>query len=215
MEEKFVSIFPYNGNQYLHNIAFDSKKNKGIERTIFLKLRDFLKKRNIILNTYDVEISNPVYRYVYYDLPYPWNFKAWKKIITNRQKNILISFEPPVIIPFNYMKIFHLFFVKVYTWHEVMVDDKKYFKILWPQSSSGIGTRPKKFNKKKFLVFINKNTSPFLPFKLLSSFGMELYSERIRAISFFESKIPNKFSLYGRGWNKQKKYSYLQKDHLN
>ncbi len=210
-EEKFVSIFPYNGKQYLQNVAFDSQKNKGIERSIFLTLKKYLNERNININTYDISIKKAPYKYVYFDLPYPWNFSAWKLIITNRNKNILICNEASLTMPFNYWKILHIFFTKVYTWYDELVDNRKYFKILLPKSSIGVETKPKKFGEKKFLVLINKNTLPFFPFQLLKSFGRELYSERIKSMEFFENAIPDRFFIYGRGWNKPKKYNLTEK----
>ncbi len=205
--KKFVSIFPYNGTAYLHNVAFDIKKNKGVEALIFWKLKKYLNKKNIIINTYDMATQKAPEKYVYFDMPYPWNLRVWKMILLNRRKNILICNESSLIIPFNYWKIFHLFFKKVYTWRDELVDNKKYFKILLPKSSAGIKTKPKNFKKKKFLVTVNKNTYPFYPFQFISSFGRELYTERIKATEFFQRTISDKFDLYGRGWNKPKKYN--------
>lgn len=210
-EPKLVSIFPYNGNQYLRNIAFDIKKNQGIEALIFSTLKKELKKENINIVTYDMISNQDPFKYVYFDMPYPWNIKAWKMIVRNKKKNVLICNESSLIIPFNYWKILHLFFSKVYTWYDPMVDNKKYFRILLSKSSYGIDIKQKKFKDKKFLVVINKNVSSFSPFEILSSFGKELYSERIKAIEFFEKTIPDKFSLYGRGWNKPKKHSLTER----
>lgn len=210
-EQKLVSIFPYNGDQYLRNIAFDIKKNKGIEATIFSTLKKYLKRKNIEIITYDVSTKQSPFKYVYFDMPYPWNFKAWRVIVRNRKKNILICNESALIIPFNYWKILHLFFAKVYTWYEPLIDKKKYRKILHPKSSFGIDKKPKNFKDKNFLILINANKLPFFPFKFLSSFGRELYSERIKAIEYFEKAIPDKFFLYGKGWNKPKKYNLTEK----
>lgn len=210
-DKKFISIFPYNDTRYLQNILFDIKKNKGIEASIFSTLKKYLKRNNIEINTYDVTIKETPDKYVYFDLPYLWNFTAWKLILTNRQKNILICNESSLIIPFNYWKILHIFFTKVFTWYDGLVDNKKYFKIMLPKSSLGIETKPKRFSEKKFLVLINKNTLPFFPFQLLKSFGKELYSERIKSMEFFEHAIPDKFFIYGRGWNKPKKYNLTEK----
>lgn len=209
MEEKFVSIFHNNVKASLGNSMFDPQKKYMAEIPIFVTLRSFLRQRNIYLNTYDISIKNPIYRNVHFDMPYPVlsNFLVWKKIFSNRRKNILICTEPPIVNPFNYMKIFHNYFAKVYTWNDDFVDNKKYFKFRLPKSSTGINTLPMKFKKKKFLNLINSNKLPFYPFKLLSSFGKELYSERIKAIEFFQKQIPDKFFLYGRGWNKPKKYN--------
>ena len=210
MDEKFVSIFPSNYKPYLQNSLFDPQKILDYWNRIFIHLKKYLQEQNIDINTYDISTKEIPYRYVYLDLPYPWvpeNFSVWKSIFLNRQRNILICLEPPMINPFNYMKIFHPFFIKIYTWNDDLVDNKKYFKIRLPKHSMGINTRAKKFKDKKFLILLNTNKSPFYPFKLLSSFGKELYSERIKAIEFFEQNIPEKFYLYGRSWNKRKKYS--------
>lgn len=215
LDEKYVSIFPGNDKSNLRNSLFDPKKITEWN-LIFVHLKKFLKQKNVDINTYDISTNRAPYRYVYFDLPYPFlsNFPIWKLIFLNRQNNILMCLEPPTIIPFSYMKIFHLFFTKVYTWNDDLVDNeqsssasKKYFKIYLPQHNLELNTTPKKFKNKEFLVLINSNKSSFFPFKTLSPFGKELYSERIKAIEFFEKKIPDKFSLYGHGWNKPKKYN--------
>ena len=210
-DKKVVSVFPYNGGQYLQNIAFDIGRNKGIEKTIFAALNKYLSERNIDIATYDVIGERKTFKFVYFDMPYLWNLKLWKQIILNRRKNILICNESALIIPFNYWKILHIFFTKVFTWYEPLIDNKKYFRIRLPKSSDGIETRPKKFKNKKFLVYINKNVGPFLPFDLIKSFGKEIYTDRLKSIEFFEKRIPDDFSLYGRGWNKPKKYSLIEK----
>jgi len=210
-DQKFVSLFPSNVNHYLHNLVFDSQKNKGVEAKVFITLKQYLKKKNIIINTYDIDTEKEPFKYVYIDMPHPWRLDVWKKIILNRGKNTFICNEPQLVNILNYWKPLHFFFKKIYTWYDPLVDNRKYFKILLPKSSLGIKTKPKNFKEKKFLVLINKNMLPFYPFQLLNSQGRELYSERIKSIEFFEEKIPNKFYLYGRGWNKPKKYNLTEK----
>lgn len=220
MGKKFISIFHNNVKTSLNNSIFDIEKNKLDIQTnmmnevpIFARLRKHAQQKNIILNTYDIITAEPVYRNIHYDLPYPFpsNFHIWKQILSNKKSNVLICQEPPTVNPFNYMKILHKFFIKIYTWNDDAIDNKKYFKIRLVMSSLGINTHAKKFKDKKFLALINTNKAPFYPFTLLSSFGKELYSERINAIGYFEALIPEKFFLYGRGWNKQKKYNLKEK----
>lgn len=209
MKTRYVNIFHNNVKKSLENSMFDVQKNKAFDVPIFVKLKNYLEQRYIYINTYDVSPKKIIYRNIHIDMPYPQisNFLPWKHIISNKEKNILIATEPPLVNPFNYMKIFHRFFLKIYTWNDKLVDNKKYFKIRLPKYSIGMNTKPKKFKDKKFLILINANKLPFYPFKLLSSFGRELYSERVKAIEFFEEKISDKFFLYGRGWNKPKKYN--------
>lgn len=213
MYKKFISIFPNNTKTHLQNAMFDIKKNKSTEAPLYAKLKSILRKQNIGINTYDISTKVPSYINIHLDLPYPFpsNFNIWKIIFFERKKNILICFEPPIVDPFTYMKIFHIFFIKIYTSIDELVDNKKYFKFRFPKLSLGIDTRARKFKEKKFLVLINSNKSPFFPFKLLSPFGKELYSERIKAIDFFEINTPDKFFLYGRGWNKPKKYNLKER----
>lgn len=206
---KFVSFYHNNVPTSLNNSMFDTQRNLMTEAPIFMKLRIFLRQRNIYINTYDISTKRPPYKNIHFDIPYPFpsNFSIWKTIVTQRTQNILICTEPPTVNPFNYMKIFHTYFIKVYTWNDTLIDNKKYFKYRLPKASSGIYTRAKQYKEKKFLILINTNKSAFYPFKLLSSFGKELYSERIKSIEFFQARIPNKFYLYGRGWNKPRKYN--------
>lgn len=208
LSKKCIIFFPGNDKGNLRNSIFNSHKIMDPWSRVFVHLKKFLKKKKVDINTYDVPTKKSPDWYVYSDLPYPFpsNFSLWKSIFLNRQRNILICGEPPTVIPFNYMKIFHLFFKKVYTWNDDLVDDKKYFKFYPPKHTIGINTPPKQFKEKKFLTLINANKSPFYPFELLSSFGKELYSERVKAIDFFEKIIPEDFYLYGRGWNKPRKF---------
>lgn len=203
---KYISLFPYNSNVYLQNRIFTS----GVEVGVMISLKKYLQERGIDINTYDIKTSKEPMLYVYFDIPYPWDLQAWKTIISHVGRNILFLWESPLIVPFNYWKPLHIFFEKVYTWHNPLIDHKKYFHFLWPKSVQGLNKKTIPFKKKKFLVMINSNKIPFYPFQLLSSFGKELYSERIKAIDFFERHIPQRFSLYGKGWNKPSKYSLTQ-----
>lgn len=48
IDEKFVSLFPSNVNHYLHNLVFDSQKNKGVEAKVFITLKQYLKKKILL-----------------------------------------------------------------------------------------------------------------------------------------------------------------------
>lgn len=119
--------------------------------------------------------------------------------------------EPPIVNPFNHMKIFHLFFSRVYTWNDNIVDNVKYFKYYLPVTTKFIKTKRIPFKDKKLLIMMNMNWLPFLPFKLLSLLTKELYTARIKALEFFDTYYPQDFSLYGRGWNKPQRFSIKQR----
>lgn len=209
MSKRFISIFPGNTKHYLGNGIFDIKKIDDWN-IVCIELKKFLEKNNIEINTYDIPTKEIPYKYIYFDLPYLWDFKSlpvWKMILSHKEKNILFLNETPIVIPYNYMKIFHQFFTKIFTWNDDLVDNKKYFKFYLPQNSLGLHIPVKKFKNKKFLTLINSNKSALLAFKIFSPESKELYSEREKAIEFFEKKVPDEFFLFGRGWNKPKKYS--------
>lgn len=211
MYRKVVAFFPGNRRSYLQNSIFVEKKDEW--NPILMKLKDYLKQKNVDINTYDVYLKRPADVYIFHDVPYIWNIWAlpvWKMIFSQREKNILITHETPSIVPYEYMKPFHIFFRKVYTWNDEWVDNKKYFKFHIPKYSIEMKTPKKEFKNKKFLILINSNKLPFPPLQFFSPLGKELFSERMRAVDFFEKRIPDKFSLYGRGWNKPRKYSLLE-----
>ncbi len=206
---KIESEKPFNSNIFFKNRMFEIDSGPNI----FLGFRDHIKRKGVLINTIDIKSNLAVHKYVYCDVPYPWQYRLWFKIIqTAKAKNVLFCFESPVVNPFNYIKCIHKLFNRVYTWNDRLVNNKKYFKFYLPRVNPRGGVKPKNFRSKKFLVLINSNKAVPLIFKLLSPFKSDLYIERVKAIEFFEKTIPDKFDLYGRGWNKARKFSI--KDNL-
>lgn len=92
-----------------------------------------------------------------------------------KEKLILFVWEPetPPAYYYNY-------FSKVYTWNDVLIDQKKFFKFYYPHLMPMID--PVNFAEKKFIVMMNANMT----------------FERKNIIRFFESKPDGEFDLYGR-----------------
>jgi len=119
--------------------------------------------------------------------------KAYAKT-HHRDNMFLILREGRLIHSRQYNKKWHKYFRKVLTWDDTLVDNKKYFKYYIPQL---IYERPLwnvGFANKKPLAFINSN-------KIGIGKG-ELYSERKKAIMYFDENLPG-FDVYGEGWNKR------------
>jgi hypothetical protein len=108
-------------------------------------------------------------------------------------KPILFLWEASAVIPNNWDKKFHDKFDTILTWDDAYIDNKKYFKLFWPQTNLFPIIEKINFNQKKLLVNISMNKS--------SKFPLELYSERLNSIIFFDKNYPNDFDLYGFGWN--------------
>ena len=115
-----------------------------------------------------------------------------------RRKMLLILFEPPVVYEPNWISANHRYFSKVFTWMDDLLVDEKYVKFQWPHFDARYPRIP--FEQKKTCVLINSDK--------FYSHPLELYSERIKAIRFFEQRYPEEFDLFGRGWSSADYPSY-------
>ena len=111
---------------------------------------------------------------------------------TDIEKSFLIINECEVIRPANWNYKNHRFFHKIFTWHDDLIDNKKYFKTNFSQK---ILTIPNWYlpEKSKFCVSVIGNR--------VSNHSLELYSERVAATRWFEKNHPEQFDLYGVGWD--------------
>jgi alpha(1,3/1,4) fucosyltransferase len=117
-------------------------------------------------------------------------------------KRILLLMEPPTTWPDYYDQIYHEYFGKIFITIDDYVDNKKYFKLYFPQPTLQMG-KLVPLNDKKLCTLIATDKS--------SNHELELYSERRKAIAFFEKKAPQEFDLYGYNWNKTEFSSYRGK----
>lgn len=105
----------------------------------------------------------------------------------------LINMEPATIKPNNWVRLKHKPFKKIFTWHDDYVDNKKYIRL---HSCSHKRSDQVCFNvndQRKFCVFIARQK--------FSNGPRELYSERVKAIRWFEKNHLDDFDLYGGGWD--------------
>jgi len=106
----------------------------------------------------------------------------------------LLVLESPLVRPENSDARLHAPFAKVFTYNDALVDGSKYIKINYsfaiPQSLPSV-------TKEKLCVAISGNKKPKVRGEC-----QELYSERIRAIRWFEEHHPADFDLYGVGWGR-------------
>ncbi|NGX39370.1 MAG: putative glycosyltransferase EpsE [Chlamydiae bacterium] len=108
-----------------------------------------------------------------------------------KEKQILFLWEPPSVSPHNYNRDYHRYFSKIYTWNDELVDNEKYFKFYCPIFHPMI-SNPVDFHEKKFSTLVAGYKS--------SNYPLELYSERINLINFFENLPGDDFELYGKNW---------------
>lgn len=176
-------------NYFQNNLLFDDGQTKIEIRDDALhkyyRLYDAFKKSEFDIATNDLIPIETADIIVYTDMP--------KKLPLKKDihKSYLILMESPLIKKENYNFQKHQYFNKIFTWDDTLVDNKKYIKFNY---AFKIPSRiPKSFNKKKLCCLIVGNKSSDDP--------NELYSERKRAIRWFEKNHSDDFSLYGTKWN--------------
>ena len=142
------------------------------------------------VDTDDLEKFNAV---VFVEFPGLHN-KYFRQLVKSNKKNLyLILLESPTIKPDNYNVKNHAYFKKIFTWSDALVDNQTYFKIQYAHDiPAEITFDPEK--KEKLCTLISSNKLTLHP--------NELYSERIRAIRWFEKNHPEDFDLYGKGWDR-------------
>lgn len=202
MKEKLIALKPYNNQVFYNNNIF--RINNG--NNAFCNFDLEMKKRGFRVETIDMVRGRKVYKYIYADVPYPWELLKWLTIIFNTKKNILLCLESPLIVPFNHFKFVYRFFDKILTWNDLIVDNEKILKLNIPQIRYKTRIRSLSFNKKKLLVGVYsyrtlKNVPALLNF--FNPYKSNLYSKRMDLINYLDSSNID-FDLYGRGWNRYK-----------
>lgn len=162
----------------------ESSLNRDDCLAFFHELKKSFAERGIDLNTSDINTPEASSFVLYNEMP--------AQLPTYKEKSVVFLFESELIRPDNWNKKRHEFFSKVFTWHDDLVDNQKYFKFNFTHSGE---TTFLKFTEKRFfctLVAGNKQVDH----------PLELYSKRVESIRWFENNHPEEFSLYGIGWNK-------------
>jgi len=176
---------------YQQNEIFkkDSWLNRDNCLQFFQDLQTEFLNHKIQLATQDiVSISDADY-VIYNDMP--------KKLPRHehQSKSYLLIFESELIRPDNWNLQSHQLFRKIFTWHDPIVDQSKYFKFNFSHHLS-------QQQKKEFLPFAQKSKFCTLIAGHKSvKHPQELYSKRVEAIRWFEKNQPQFFELYGVGWD--------------
>jgi alpha(1,3/1,4) fucosyltransferase len=161
----------------------------------FIKLKVAFKERGYELSTDDIHSIDESDVVIYAS-----NMPKKLPKLNNIEKSYLILSESPFIRPDNYDIKKHIFFNKVFTWSDDLVDGVKYIKLNYAHAF------PETINKslsikRKLCVLIAGNKKPkyVLDSKILK---LDLYLEREKSIRWFEKNHLQDFDLYGVGWDK-------------
>jgi hypothetical protein len=160
----------------------------------FVYLGNYLRGEGHSISTIDMEPLGNYDAIVFFDYPTKLN-SFFRKLISmpGAPPLYLVIFEPSTIRPDNWDTNNHKYFEKIFTSNLRFIDNKKYFSLQIPFK---IEKDLKNFaiEKTKFCTLIASN-------KYSNGLG-ELYSERRRAIRWFEKHHPSEFDLYGVDWDR-------------
>lgn len=174
---------------YLNNRQFDmSDKISNRDDCLygFYLLKKRFEENDIDLSTQDINLPSESQFIIYNEMP------KIKDIFSDKN-NYLLIFESGVIKPDNWNVENHKYFKKIFTWNDEFVDNKKYFKINFANKiPMDLDFDLNKKNKLCTMIIAHK----------FKSHPQELYTERLKAIRWFEQNHPEDFDLYGMGWDK-------------
>lgn len=215
-----INILLYSGYDYLQNVrVFDDKSfgnSLGVEsgENFIWVMREEFAKRGYKISTldnpsdiddaefiffYDVPkyYSNHcflgIYHLVYKGKIYFDEFLKRKAQGKTKSKLVVILNEPPCVMPENFDKSILANFDLVFTYYDDLIDNQKYFKFYTPQPESVINPYTKGYRDKKLCTFVGANKSSLI--------DGELYSERRKAILFFQDNHSEEFDFYGKSWD--------------
>ncbi|KIM09156.1 MAG: hypothetical protein KU28_00500 [Sulfurovum sp. PC08-66] len=173
---------------YQNNKLFDlsdAKINRDNCMYPFYLLKQKLAQMGVDLSTQDINPPEASEIVIYNEMP---SILPTKEAIS---KSYLMLFESELIRQDNWDLSKHKHFHKIFTWHDDFVDNVKYFKINFAQDiPHNINSESK---KERLCTMISGNKKVNHP--------LELYSQRVKAIRWFEKHHPEDFDLYGMGWD--------------
>lgn len=159
----------------------------------FVYMKRFFQERGWGLATIDTEPLENFDAVVFLD--HPTIFNPWFRRLA-REKRVpiyLVMFECPAVRPDNWVKRNHAAFTKVFTWHPAWVDGRKYIQVHIPLKLPTFAPYQAS-QADKFCCLISSQK--------YSWDRQELYTERVRAIRWFERNHPDEFDLYGQRWDR-------------
>lgn len=172
----------------------DPKKNVDHRNEPFLDMKREFERRGDFIHTVDIYCDlNEVNYFLFFELDWSWMQRVIK--LGKADSMIYCNAEPPVVNSLNspkgYLFLKH-FFPYILTWNSDWVDNKTIFQKNIPYFfENNFGQVP--YESRKLLTSISGNKK--------SKHPDELYSERERAINFFENNYPDDFDFYGTGWS--------------
>lgn len=192
-----IAVIPW-GNEGLKNKIFDISDVKSNRDNIMMPqylLKKEMERRGVEFNTIDFyDDLQEVDFFIFYYFDKQVLLQLLKKGYIN--KLIYFNGEPEVVEKRNGREGVQNtlnYFKYVMTWNDSLIDGKRIHKRIIPYYFEDRRVENKlKFSEKKLLVNISGAKT--------SNHPLEMYSERLKVIEYFEKKHQDEFEFYGQGW---------------
>lgn len=175
------------GDGFHENNIFDveSPRNRDNCFAPFFELRRLFLENDIELNTTDLTRQDGIQFELHLDV---------QKALQGNTAKYVMLYESPQVRPINNSNSHLEMYRRVFTWRDELVDGKRFIKFNLPNKfikSSSCGWIER--SKLCCLISANKTTPKQTP--------LELYSQRVNTIRWFEKNAPEAFDLFGSGWD--------------
>jgi len=156
----------------------------------FRVLREKLHLNGHNLDTIDMRPLESFDGFIFVEIP-PHD-TLFRRIIALNKPLYAIVFECPVIMPSSWRMETHYYFDKIFTW-DASLSGERYVLFHWPNNfSEPVRTVPFDARKRLVCIFATRKWS---------THPLELYSERLRAIDWFNQYHHEEMDLFGWGWS--------------
>jgi len=157
----------------------------------FVLLAKKLRERGVSIDTLDQHQIDDFEKIIFLDLPIKNNTNL-SRLHEKGIELFLVILESPIVKKDNWIIENHKFFKKVFTWNDDWVDNRKYIPLkLANKIRSKVNDFPSSRNRMCTIIAGKKKNKDV----------RELYTERVKAIEWFEKNHPEDFDLYGIGWD--------------
>lgn len=183
-----MKLASLHANGQLNNIIFqlDHQTNRDNCYYPYWLLKKKLLEFGVEINTADINVGKDV------------AFELHQDVQKSRSKvpSYVMLLESPVIRPDDQCNNQLAKYRKVFTWDDNLVDGQRHIKFNTPNSPLVVSSNRGWHGRDHFCCMIAGNKAPLRPSAL------ELYSERLKAILWFEQNAPQDFDLFGTGWDR-------------
>lgn len=161
-----------------------SSFNRDDSNYPFWLLRNNLLQSGIELNTPDLNVGRDV------------NLELHLNVQNDQNEcpSVLLLLETPQVWPLNGLMGAISKYDLIYSWNDRLIKEFGFIKINFPNKKKNISQNDFKSRNNFACMIATGGKGPSIPSSL------DLYSERVKTIRWFEKNHLDKFHLYGRGW---------------